>query len=317
MLALGLAFSVFFAGRPGFANGQLDPTAYPPFALASGILVIAFVVLSALGTQRATLQLPSSAVTAKPEAHKSVVRTLVLAMRSPSFRALFVALLVMYSYNGVQGALALHMNTYFWRLPPQQVQLVFYASMIGFIVGIPLARPAAGRMDKKAAYMAGVAGSCIVGSSPTILRLLGLLPPNGAPELLPLLIGASFGAGLIGSIPVVLSAAMLADVSDEYDLAHEGRAEGLFFGANAFCRKASLGLGGAVAGLVIDLIRFPQKTSPAAVSAEALHRLGLTYGPVMLAVLFAGLMIMLPYNLGRDRHAAITQALSRRDARLA
>jgi Na+/melibiose symporter-like transporter len=314
IVALALAFSVFFADRPGFENGQLDPSAYPGFALAAGVLVIVFVIVSALGTQRAALRLPVGADTPKAE-RKGIAHALMLAMRLPSFRALFVALLIMYLYNGVQFALALHMNTYFWRLPPEQVQLVFYGNMLGFIVGIPLARPAAGRWDKKAAYMLGVAGSCICSSAPTILRLLDLAPANGDPALLPFLLAANVASGLLGSIPVVLAAAMLADASDEFDLAYGGRAEGLFFGANAFCRKASLGLGGAVAGIVVDVIRFPAKAGPGGVSPEALSRLGLTYGPVMLVVLFAGLSIMMPYNLTRARHAAIAEALARRDGR--
>ncbi|MBX3484126.1 MFS transporter [Phenylobacterium sp.] len=312
IIALALAFSVFFAQRPGFGNGQLDPAAYPGFAIAAGVLVVAFVIVSALGTQKATLALPSNTST-RPELHSGVLRTLGQAMRLPSFRALFVALLVMYLYNGVQFALALHMNTYFWQLPPEQVQLVFYGNMLGFIVGIPLARPAAARFDKKAAYMFGVAASCICSSAPTVLRLLDLAPANGSDALLPFLLTLNVASGLLGSLPVVLAAAMLADASDEYDLAYGGRAEGLFFGANAFCRKASLGLGGAFAGIVIDVIRFPAKTEPGAVPAEALVRLGVTYGPVMLAVLFAGLAIMIPYNLHRARHAEIAAALARRE----
>lgn len=316
ILALALAFSVFFADRPGFENGQLDATAYPPFAIAAGVLVVVFVIVSALGTQAATLRLPSN-THPRREGPKGVLRTIGLAMRAPSFRALFVALLVMYLYNGVQFALALHMNTFFWRLPSEQVQLVFYANMAGFIVGIPLARPIAARIDKKAAYMWGVAGSCICSSTPTILRLFDLAPANGSEALLPFLLGANVLSGLLGSLPVVLAAAMLADASDEFDLNHGGRAEGLFFGANAFCRKASLGLGGAVAGVVVDIIRFPAKADPAAVPPEALTRLGITYAPVMLAILFAGLAIMIPYNLDRTRHAEIASALARRDGRAA
>jgi len=312
IVALALAFTVFFAAREGYANGQLDPSAYPPFALACGALVTLFVIVSALGTQKAALRLAPSAEP-PASAPRGMVAALRAAMVSPSFRALYVALLVMYVYNGVQGALALHMNTYFWLLEPVQVQLVFYASLVGYIVGIPIARPAAGRFDKKPAYMAAIAGSCIVGSSPTILRLLGVFPADG-PLVLPLLTAASFMAGLIGSIPVVLSAAMLADVADEYEHDHGGRAEGLFFGANAFCRKASLGLGGAVAGIVIDLIRFPAKVAPGEAPADALTRLGVTYGPVMLLVLLGGLMIMTPYNLSRRRHEGIMETLARRKA---
>lgn len=310
ILALFLAFSIFFADRPGFENGQLDPSAYPPFAIAMGMLVILCVIGSALGTQKTTLQRMPPAAPSRTES--GIWRTLRLAWTIPSLRALWIALLIMYTYNGVQFALALHMNTYFWKLPPQQVQFMFYATTLGFILGIPMARPLANRWDKKGVYMAGVAGSCVVGSLPTILRLAGVMPPNGDPNLLPILLTCAFGLGFIGALPVVLSAAMLADVADEYDYRHRGRAEGLFFGVNAFCRKASLGLGGAVAGVIVDLIRFPAKADPSAVPADALTRLGVAYAPVMLVILFIGLAFMIPYDLDRRRHAAIAEALARR-----
>ncbi|WP_293454582.1 MFS transporter [Phenylobacterium sp.] len=310
VLALFLAFSVFFAARDGDPNGQLDRAAYPPFALTLGVLVIVFVLASALGTQRAALARSGAAV--PDHASGGVWRTLQRAAAIPSIRALWIALLIMYLYNGVQFALALHMNTYFWRLPPQQLQFVFYATTVGFILGIPLARPLANRWDKKPVYMAGVAGSCVLGSLPTLLRLCGAAPPNGAPELFHLLVGCAFGLGFVGALPVVLSAAMLADASDEYDVVHGGRTEGLFFGVNAFCRKASLGLGGAVAGLIVDLVRFPAHADPAAVPPEAMTRLGIAYAPVMLAVLFTGLACMIPYDLSRRRHADIVHALARR-----
>jgi GPH family glycoside/pentoside/hexuronide:cation symporter len=311
IVALGLAFLVFFKSTLALKDGQLNPTAYPPFAAVCGGLVILFVIVSALGTQKRALRLSTTAA-AHLAPPTTVLRTVAKAWSSPSFRALFVALLVMYSYNGVQGALALHMNTFFWRLQPAQVQFVFYASMVGYVAGVPLAQPLAGRWDKKAAYMIGIAGSCIAGSSPSILRLLDLFPQNGDPLVLPLLVISSFLVGFIGAIPVVLSSAMLADVADEYEDAHSGRAEGVFFGANAFCRKASLGLGGATAGVVIDLIRFPAKAAPGTVPAEALTRLAITYGPVMLVVLLAGLAIMAPYSLTRARHGQILRGLALR-----
>ncbi|MBX3482041.1 MFS transporter [Phenylobacterium sp.] len=312
LMGMGLGFAVFFADRQGFRNGQLDPSAYPPFAVALGLLVVLFVIGSALGTQRVALRLAAENPAPVAKADAGLLRALGRAVRSPSFRALFSAILIMSTYNGVQGALALHMNTYFWRLPPGEVQWIFYASMLGFMLGVPLARPAARRLDKKAAYVGGVAGAVALGVGPTILRLLDLAPPNGAPELLALLIGASFLSGAIGSVSVVVSAAMVADLADEYDFEHRARPEGLFFGVVAFCRKASLGVGGAVAGVVIDVIRFPQKAEPGAVPADALERLGITYGPFIAVVVFSGMLLMIPYALSRSRQAEIARTLEAR-----
>lgn len=314
IIALGLAFSVFFVASNAYPNGQLNPAAYPIFALTCGGLVILFVITSALGTQRLAMRLPDVPAAEGLARQPSFAGTITNAAISPSFRALFIALLIMYTYNGVQGALALHMNTYYWLLTPQQIQFVFYATLFGYLIGIPIVRPLASRIDKKAAYMWGIAGSCISGSTPTILSLSGLFPSADNPATFPLLILSGFLVGSIGTIPVVLAAAMLADVADEYEDRHEGRSEGLFFGANAFCRKASLGLGGAAAGMVIDLIRFPVKAEPGTVPDEALIRLAITYGPVMLLVLLAGLAMMIPYDLSRTRHAEIMERIGARRA---
>lgn len=307
ILAMIVAFAVFFKASPEFKNGQLNPAAYQPFALVCGVMVIAFVIVSALATQRAALALPPRR---KPKVERapSVVRTFRAAWTSKSFRALFIALLILYVFNGVQYALALHMNTYFWRLAPRDLQMVFYATQIGFICGIPFVRPLASRFDKKATYMAGVIASGSMVAIPTTLRLLGFLPPGEA--LAPILIGANFLYGFLGASAVVLSAAMLADLTDEHEAAHGERAEGVFFGVNAFCRKASLGLGGAIAGVIIDLIGFPAKAPPGSVPAEDLTRLGLVFGPGIFLVLLVGIASLAGYAMDRRRHAFILRELA-------
>ncbi len=312
LIALALGFAVFFAHRSGYENGQLDPTAYPGFAIAAGCVVVASVMLSAVGTQRAALT--TRAVREERRgAPTNTFAGLMLAMRSRSFRALFIALLIMYLYNGVQFALALHMNTYFWRLEPHDVQLVLYAGMAGFVCGVPFARPLAHALDKRLAYIVGILASVAFSSGPTILRLLGLAPDAGSFQLVWLLVGAGFASGLIGALPVVLSSAMLADLADEHDYLHGSRSEGLFFGVNAFCRKAALGLGGAVAGVMVDLIRFPAKAAPGSVPDDILLRLGLLYAPAMLLVLLIGLAFFLPYDLTRQRHVELLAALDTRN----
>jgi len=161
--------------------------------------------------------------------------------------------------------------------------------------------------------MIGTAASVGFTIAPTVLRLCGLMPPNGHDAILPILVGANLMAGMAGAIPVVLATAMMADVSDEYDLRYKGRAEGLFFGVNVFCRKASLGLGGATAGLIIDLIHFPTKVAPGSVDTNALTRLGLAFGPMTYAFLMIGMVFLASYNLSRSRHTEILEGLRRRD----
>lgn len=308
---LALAFGIFFVDRPGYPNGQFDPSAYSSLALAAGLIVIVSVFISALGTQKPALftrAMKRPVVTG----HGAPFRTLSKAMRTPSFRAMFISLIIMYLYNGVQFALALHLNTYFWELPPQTIQFVLYANIAGYLVGIPLVLLLSGMLDKKAAYIVGVIGSVLFSSGPVIMRLCGIMPPNGE-EILPYILSAAmFCSGFIGTIPVVLSSAMLADLSDEHDWKYGTRSEGLFFGVNAFCRKASLGLGGAVAGILIDILRFPTQALPGTVPDVTLTRFGIVYAPVMLTVLFLGLTFMRSYNLSKQRHSEILKDINQR-----
>jgi glycoside/pentoside/hexuronide:cation symporter, GPH family len=313
LVALVLAFAVFFRPTSQFHNGQLNPEVYGPFAIACGLLVILLVIGSALGTQRAALRVRAPAV-AHAEAPAGAWNTFIAAMRSPSFRALFFALLAVLIYGGVQAALALHMNTYFWRLEPSQVQLVFYTGIAGNLIGIPLAAPLAARFDKKHAWMICVLLPVTITTMPVVLRDLGLFPQNGQPEVLYLLMAAQLLTGIVWVIPSILSAAMLADLADEYELVHGDRTEGVFFGVNAFCRKASLGVGGALAGLIIDWIRFPAKVDPRLVPTETLNHLGLAYLPATLPIIALGLFAMRGYQLDRQQHAALMAALHDRNA---
>lgn len=318
LVCLGAGFSLFFVATPEYSNGQLNPDAYRPFSIFCGVMVVLFVIISAMGTQKRTVELYNlrGAPKVDPAPLKGMCVAFVNAMKLRSFFGLFMGLLVMYIFGGTQTALALHINTYYWGLDPQASQFIFYAQIAGFIGGIPLARPLAARFDKKIAYMCCVGGSCVVVSIPVFLRLFGLFPENGDPMVMPVVALANLGYGIIGASSGILSAAMLADIADQYDLKHGDRAEGLFFGAVAFSSKASIGLGSAFAGVLLDLIAFPRTPKVEVVGPEVLWRLGIVYGPVLLLVLLLGLSLVLSYDLNREKHAAILEALNRRRAGL-
>jgi len=310
-LTMAGAFGLFFKASQGFRDGQLNAAAYAPFALFCGILIIGFVILSALGTQRRALEIPAGPIVSADDVG-GVWQTFRRALSSKSFRALFIALLIMYIFTGTQAALALHVSTFFWQLKPSQIQFVFYASSIGFIVGIPLARPLANRYDKKPVYMTGIMLSCLATSLPVGLRLIGLFPENGSPLLLPLIVASQFFYGLIGAVPLVLGSAMLADLTDDYEYRNRHRAEGFLFGINAFCRKASTGIGGALAGLIIDFVAFPKGAAPGTVPADILTHLGIIFSPVLFVVLLLGILTILPYDINRPRQAFIVDELAKR-----
>jgi len=312
LLSLGIAFSIFFKATEAFPNGQLNPEAYTPFALSCGAIVIVVILTSALGTQRRAKQVYDR-VNAEggSQSGGSLLRNLVTAFRLRSFTIYFVAILISYVLGGVQATLNVHVNTYYWQLPPAGIQLVFFGTVFGFIAGTSMAKPLAHKFDKKPVYVACVVLSVVIVAMPIALAELGLYPVADKGLLVWLLAANAFVAGFAGSPAVVIAGAMLADVADAYEHRFGGRSEGFLFGASAFTRKASLGVGGAIAGVALDLIRFPRGVPVDAVPREAAVKLAILYGPAMLIFTCISMSIMWSYDLTRARHAEILRSLGR------
>ena len=112
---------------------------------------------------------------------------------------------------------------------------------------------------------------------------------------------------------MVIAGAMLADIADAYELRFKSRSEGFLFGVSAFTRKASLGIGGALAGVALDLIRFPQGVAVDEVPHETAVHLALLYGPMMLVFTVIAMSIMWFYDLDRDKHARILHELESKE----
>jgi GPH family glycoside/pentoside/hexuronide:cation symporter len=312
LLSLGVAFSLFFKASPGFPNGQLNPAAYSPFAIVCGAICTVVILASALGTQkraRAVYLLDSRQSLAGPSG--GTLRNLIQAFRLKSFAVYFTAILISYVLGGVQAALGIHLNTYYWKLAPSGVQTVLMLSTLGWMAGFPLARSLAQRFDKKPVYVASVLLSVTVGAAPIVLAQAGLFPVADKHLLVWLLGANAFLASLLGGPAMVVSGAMLADVADAYELRFGARSEGFLFGASAFTRKASLGVGGAIAGVALDLIRFPRGVPVDAVPREATVKLALLYGPAMLIFSCIAMTIMWTYDLTREKHADILRTLGR------
>lgn len=311
LLVLWLAFSVFFRPAAGVAQGQLNGAAYPPFAMACGVIALIAIVLSALGTQRRATEVYRITSANKQRDRTHIFRNIRKAFRMRSFAVYFVAILISYVLGGVQAALGVHINTFYWQLAASGVQAVFLGTAFGFMTGSLLARPLADKFDKKLGYVGSVVTSVAINISPIVLGLIGLFP-TGEPERTALLTFFAFIAGFAGGPAMVIAAAMLADIADEFEHRYRARSEGFLFGASAFTRKASLGVGGALAGLALDMIDFPRGTDVGKLSRDAVVKLAILYGPALFVFTAVSMSIMMMYDLTRGKHARILSHLEKR-----
>ena len=204
-----VAFTVYFKSTDAYPQGQLNPAAYPAFALTFAIVSVIAILVSTLGTQS---QIPfmhknNSDKELFTDSFSSFYQYFYKGLRETlknrSFLSIFLVSITFFILSGLQRALVLHMNTYFWALETSQIQYMFYAFFSSTVLVIPFVKYIMNWLDKKRTMYLGL---IIILSSfvlPTILRLIGLFPVNDSSWLLPILIFSQITTGFGMAIMVV------------------------------------------------------------------------------------------------------------------
>lgn len=300
---------------PEFPDGRLNPTPYGLFAAGFGIVITLSVLASAWGTRDriALLKTPDD-----PSGNGSLLATLVTDLRQTlgirSFRALFIGFTLCYLAWGVTNALGTHNALYFWHVTIEQQGLWGLFVLFGTIFGMGFWHRVAQRTDKKPTFLMGMAWFTVFAASPPLLKVAGWFPAEDSRLYVPLFVlcGFLFSFGIASAMVVVGS--MMADITDEDDLLHRRRREGVFFGALSFAGKAASGLGVVIAGVVYDAVGLYQGLDPATAAPEISTRLGLVTGSVILGLVGFSLTVFLRYDLTRERQAEIRARLDARNS---
>jgi len=316
LLSYGIGFGLFFHATSTQPHGQFRAEAYSPFALTLSVLMIISILASAQGTLRHIPFLPQpKGEPVRVSPWGSITRMFAEtaeALRNRSFAWLFTGVLVVYMMVGVDGALNLHMNTYFWELSSRDNIAFFAAYPIGIMFGALFARRLNELFDKKPSIVIGTGWWALCQIIPVILRLLGFFPENGTDELVWTLVFVKFiqGAGVVQAL--VTFGSMVADIVDEHELATGKRQEGVFFASVSFSGKFTTGIGSVVGGIALDLINWPRGVAiqtAADVPPETLMWLGLIYGPIVSGFAVVSVWCYSKHRLDRRRHAEIVRDL--------
>ncbi len=295
-----------------FAHGGLQRAeGYPGFGWSVALLLFVCMTLCCLGVRRYAAALP------QPEPRQgSMLRRLPQELKeifsNRSFRLLFVSAVVIFVAIGVNASLNNHAFIFVWRMASEKIQFIGYAYLIGILLGV-LAAPLLQRiMEKKNVVIIGflllIANWLVLQG----LMLAGGYFPIGDAALLPMQFN-SFIAGIGTGFVSVAYPSMMADAADEHEFLFGTRREGLYFAGLGFAGKAATGLGVMVAGVALDLIRFPRSVDHAAsaVLPQAMQdRLVMIWGPVPAIIAIVSLMILFSYGITRARHRQIAAALA-------
>jgi len=312
LLTSVIGFAVFFPPTEAYSNGMPNRASYPNFGLFCGIMGTTAMLISIFGTRSAIPHLSKPVIQANARnpllAFIDVFRTLKL----DSFRILFISVLIFNTLAGTVATLLIYVATYVFDFKPEHLAGLAASVVVGIIFASLVAQGLARRFDKKNALAICVIAGGLFGFSPQVLYFAGLLPGMDITSKFAFIFTVNGISQVFFIAYIILLDSMLSDVIDEHQLGCGRREEGLFFAARSFATKASYGLGSFVAGVGLDIIKFPQGASPETVSSDAVLSLALLSGPVMFVLFAATVLVSTRYSLTQDRHAQIMQALAAR-----
>ncbi|WP_188109633.1 MFS transporter [Pseudohalioglobus sediminis] len=306
-----VTWTYIFPSSESYPVGQLNPQAYPVFALVLAAVVLLSVLLTTILTMGEIKYL-------RQPLHKSdfglgsTFRDLLAAVKNRDFMVLFGGLLVSSVLSGIVAAFEIYFHTFFWGFTSEDLRW-FTLAIIGALIGSAMIPVIQRHFDKKHILLTAMVFSLVDGVAVISLRLLDILPANGEPLLLQLLIVNEVFRLVALTVTIIMFVSMVADTLDAQELDTGLRQEGVFSAAISFSGKAVSGFGVLITGLLLDyVIGFPQSASPDTVATETVFRLGVVGGIIVPLFYIVPFYMATRYNISRQRHAEIRTALAER-----
>lgn len=307
-MAAVLGFGVFLHATKAEPLGQLNRAGYGPYAISVAAISLVAVLASGIATHRYIPFLH------RPRRRRAtfgmLAREIGTTLSNRNFVAISASAVIFGITLGLAGGLMIYFYTYFWGLPAKSLLwLSLWAIPAGFL-GVAVA-PAWARMwGKKTACLIVFFIAIFATVIPIGGRLIGIVPPNGSPLVLPILILDTMASGCLGTMGFVIVASMLADVVEETELKTGRRSEGLLFAAESLLRKASTGFAALLPGLLLGVVRFPAHARPGHMSPAIMTHLALIYLPLTTALMLASTSALFFYKIDRGRHEDNLKALA-------
>jgi Na+/melibiose symporter-like transporter len=307
--------TLYFPSTEGSSHGMLNPEGYPGFALVAACAIVISIGLCVWGTRREIPYLPGWDVEHEPLSAGRLWRDVVTALGSRSYRMLLCGLLGCQVILGVEATFMVYIYVHFWALNTEAMRWLGPMALLALPISVVMAPYLTRIVDKRTVLL--VFGSFVILNANVliILRLFtDVLPVNGDPMLLVVLLGLAFFNGLVTPALMITFNSMFADVADELEFRTSGRQEGIIFSARSFGFKASAALSTVLGGIALDLIGFPRGAEFGEVSSEIIFRLGLVAGPPTIVLGMLNLLFFTGYRLDRKRMRQIQADLAERRA---
>lgn len=306
-------YTFLFPTTEAFPVGQLNPAGYENLGFAAALLMVSAILATTWLTRKEIPYLRQHTQQVELFSFRRIFRELFTALQNAQFRLVFFIVLISSAISGTTANITIYMNTFFWGLNTDDLRW-FVFSATGAVIAFPLVAAIQKRWDKKDILLWCSIISLFDGIIIVNLRFLGVLPENGDPLLLYILVGAGVFAAGIAVVHGIIASSIVADILDDHELRTGNRQEGMFFAGLSFSGKAVSGLGIVLGGFIIALIQFPVGVMPSDVPADIIFNLGIAVGVLVPLLHLIPIAMITRYQITRDEHARIRRALDERAA---
>ena len=280
--------------------GMLNPAGYTAFGLIGAVVIFIGAIGSALGTHSRIRYLHAPPV--RKVTFGLTLREMIQALTNPYLVVVIVSSVLGGAAAGYRTNLDTYFYLHFWGLLPQQIVMLNLAGIGGTILAVISAPFLARTLGKKLTMITVFSVSTVIGLTPLTLKLLGYMPPNGAPWVLPILAAdalVSVGLGIAG---LIIISSMVADVVEDHAAKTGLRAEGLLFATNGLVPKLTAGIGSFFAGVLLTVSHFPAHAVPGTVPMGQMRDLVMMFLPGYVVMVTLSIVVLLFYRLDRAAH---------------
>jgi Na+/melibiose symporter-like transporter len=311
-VAAVLAYGVFLKKTPEYPLGQLNPAGYPPMAIAVGCLMMAANLISDVGTHA---RIPDLYRPSPRDLHwRQWLWEIASIFSNRNFIIAVIGGMLAAAPMALTAGLSIYFNTFIFNLPARNVMLLVAIQAFSAPVGFAAAAAVSARLQKRQAYLWLYAASLLFVHGPLALRLFGFLPPNGAPILLPLLMGAQMLYGVLGIAASIVNTSMISDVVEENQAKTGRRSEGLVLFSDRLMLKLANALATILPGVLLAIVKFPVGAKPATLDPGVMRQLAVIYILLSLTLSLGAMLVWLTFRIDQAAHERNLEAIAARRA---
>ncbi len=294
-----VAYVVFLVPTDDISNGLLNGQGYRDFAVLGALVMVISMLVSAMGTHKLISRLPQPKHQSRHGA-RSFRENLKDISSNKSFRSLFVAALFAMMAFGIIITLQIYYANFFFGLNNEEISLFPMVMALAAVLSMILTPIISKGREKKSVLKFLVMSSLVLSNITIVLRLVGWLPENGDPLLLPLLLVHILVSTTILVALQAVYASMAADLVEDTERQTGHRVEGLYFAAISFSKKIVSGLGIFISGVLLS----SASGNSSVMNAESMTEVSYIYVPTICLLYLLTYIFTGKYELSREDHEA-------------